>query len=119
MELASGPSVKSSRAAVRRDGAKVVDTIEMKESLGISHAPGVVAVLGEFPMAEPEILVGRQVSIRRPDGVESIAVVEAVRDHTTTTSLFFRGFTKTDVPIGSFIDLGGFGPLSDAESSSG
>ena len=119
MGLASGRSAKPTRVAARHDGALVVDLIEMKESLGLSHAPGIVAVLKRFPMANPEILVGRRVSIRRPDGAERVESVEAVRDHGTTTSLFFRGLIPGDIPIGSSIDLAGFGPLADIEEPCG
>lgn len=117
MGLASGRSAKPSRAAPRRDRAKVVDTIEMKESLGISHAPGIVTVLDDFQMARPEILIGRRVMICRPDGSELVATIEAVRDHLRTMSLFFRGLTTAEIPLGSSIDLAGFGPLADVEES--
>lgn len=79
----------------------IVDTIEMKSSLGIAHAPGVVAVLDSFAPPDPTAFVGLQVRIRTADGRERCARVEAVRDHGTTISFFFRGLNRADVPIGA------------------
>ena len=86
-------------------GVEIIETIEMRESLGIAHAPGIVAVLDSFPSAEPDAFAGRQVEIRIPDGRSIPARVEAVRDRGATISFFFRGLTPTDVPEGSRVEF--------------
>ena len=86
-------------------GVGIVDTIEMKESLRIAHAPGVVAVLDSFPSADPQAFVGRRVRLLTSAGHELAAQVDAVRDHGTTISFFFSGLTKADIPIGSRLEF--------------
>jgi hypothetical protein len=83
----------------------VIDTIQMKESLGIAHAPGIVAILDTFRPADPQTFVGRRVRLRTLAGRELPAQVDAVRDHGTTISFFFRGLTTADLPIGSRIEF--------------
>jgi hypothetical protein len=82
-------------------GIKIIDTIEMKESLRLAHAPGVVVVLDSFPSADPQAFVGRGVRLLTPSGGELAVQVDAVRDHGTTISFFFPGLTKGDIPVGS------------------
>jgi hypothetical protein len=41
----------------------VIETIAMKESQRIAHAPGVVAILGSFTPADPRAFEGRGVRI--------------------------------------------------------
>ena len=86
-------------------GVEIIDTIEMKESLRIAHAPGVVAVLDSFPSADPQAFVGRGVRPRTPAGRELAAQVDAVRDHGNTISFFFPGLTKADIPVGSRLEF--------------
>jgi hypothetical protein len=106
MGLASRPSPSPIRPQGDASGSiGIIDTIEMKESLRIAHAPGVVAVLDAFPAAEPEAFVGRAVRLRTPDGRSLPARVEAVRDHGATISFFFRGLTRADIPVGSRVEL--------------
>ena len=72
------------------DGVAITETIDMKESLRLTHAPGVVAVLDSFPSDDPQSFVGRIVRIRTPEGRELVARADAVRNHITTISFFFR-----------------------------
>ncbi len=106
MGLASGRSLGPLRAD-DEVGVQVVDTIEMKESYGIDHAPGVVAILGDCRPADPRGYVGRAARIRTPDGLSRLARIDGARDHGTTISLFFRGLAPADVPIGASIVLPG------------
>lgn len=64
MALASQQS--PGKGAVEAQGVGVVDAIEMKSSLGIAHAPGLVAVLDGFPSSDPQKYVDRPVVIRAP-----------------------------------------------------
>jgi hypothetical protein len=102
MELVSRPSPQGVDAPV---GVGIIDTIEMKESLGIAHAPGIVVVLDSFPSADPQAFVGRDVRLLIPGGGELAARVDAVRDHGTTISFYFPGLTKADIPAGSRLEL--------------
>ncbi|MEJ7636469.1 MAG: hypothetical protein WKF75_00390 [Singulisphaera sp.] len=77
----------------------------MRDSLGASHIPGVVAILESFLPTEPQALVGRQVRIRTASGRVFSERVRGVREHGTTISLFFEGLTKVDIPIGSHIEF--------------
>src|SRR4051794_32131078 len=80
-----------SRATDAPSGVAIVEIIEMKSSLGIAHAPGVVAVLDSFPATDSQAFVGRGVRLFSPAGeLTAHAKVEAVRDHGPTISLFFR-----------------------------
>ncbi len=83
----------------------IIDTIEMKESLRIPHAPGVVAVLDSFAATELERFVGRAVRLLTPTGGSTPARVDGVRDHGTTISFFFRGLTRRDIPEGSWVEF--------------
>jgi len=106
MELASHQSQSPSPRPIDGPrGVGVIDTIEMKRSLGITHAPGVVAVLDAFPSADPQSFIGRGVRISTPAGRERTARVEGVRDHGTTISVFFGGLTRADLPVGSRIEF--------------
>ena len=104
MGLASRPSPIRPQVDVP-GGIGIIDTIEMKESLRIAHAPGVVAVLDAFPAAEPAAFVGQTVRLRTPAGHSLPARVEAVRDHGATISFFFRGLTREDIPVGSRVEF--------------
>ena len=86
-------------------GVGVIDTIIMKPSLGIAGAPGVVAILDGFRPADPGAFVGQVVRLRTPSGATCSAPVEAVRDHGTTISFFFRGLNGADVPVGSRVEF--------------
>ena len=86
-------------------GVGIVDIIEMKQSLQIAHAPGVVAVLDSFPSAAAQTFVGRDVRLLTPAGRELAVRVDAVREHGTTISFFFRGLTKADIPVGSRLEF--------------
>lgn len=88
-----------------REGVAVFDVIEMKPSLGLDHAPGVVAVLDAFPSSEPQKYVDRPVVIRAADAEPRFARVGAVRDHGATVSFFFQNLTGADVPVGSRIEF--------------
>jgi hypothetical protein len=104
MGLASRPSPGHAQVDAP-GGIGIIETIAMKESLGIAHAPGVVAVLDAFPAAEPEAFVGQSVRLRTPAGRSFPAQVDAVRDHGTTISFFFRGPTRADIPVGSRVEF--------------
>ncbi len=106
MELASGRSLEPLRTD-EKVGVRVVDTIEMKESYGIAHAPGIVAILEDYRPADPQGYVGRTARIHSPDGLSRLARIDGARDHGKTISFFFKGLTRTDVPIGAFIALPG------------
>ncbi len=95
-----------SRGAIDpREGVAVLDVIEMEPSLGLGHAPGVVAVLDGFPSPEPQKYVDRPVVIRTAGGEPRYARVGAVRDHGATISFFFQNLTGADVPVGSRIEF--------------
>ncbi len=87
--------------------ARVASIIDMKESSGIVHAPGVVAVLDGFRPEAAEPFIGRATIIRAPGGHPLPAKIEAVRDHGPTISFFFRGLSPEDVPVGSTIEIEG------------
>lgn len=80
----------------------VIDIIEMKHGWGFVHTPGMVAVLENFPMPDPEVSIGRVATIRHEDGRALTAEVEGVgrgaRSHGVTVRFFFRDLTPTDVP---------------------
>lgn len=102
MGRASGPSPAAHLLESRR-GIGIVETIAMKEGLGIGHAPGLVAILLSFPSADPQSFVGREVRLLTPEGGDSSRRIAAVRDHGTTISVFFPGLTRAEVPLGSRI----------------
>jgi hypothetical protein len=104
MGLASRQSPSQQRADVPAS-VGIIDTIVMKESLAIDHAPGVVTVLDSFPSADPQVFVGRAVDLRSPAGGVQTAQIDAVRDHGTTISFFFRGLTAADIPVGSRLEF--------------
>jgi hypothetical protein len=104
MGLASRRSPNPQRAEVPAS-VGIIETIVMKESLAIAHAPGVVAVLESFPSADPQAFVGRTVQLQSPAGRVLAAQIEAVRDHGTTISFFFRGLTAADIPLGSRVEF--------------
>lgn len=108
MGLASRPSHGARPAELR--GVGIIDVIEMKESLRVGHAPGVVAVLDAFPAEDARAFLGRSVRLRAPSGRAVAAKVEGIRDHGTTISLFFRGLTPADLPAGSRIEFDGETP---------
>lgn len=83
----------------------IIDMIEMRPSAGLAHAPGVVVVLEAYPSDDPEDSVGRDVRLCTPDGRRRIARIEAVRDHGVTISFFFRSLSKSDVPLGTRVEL--------------
>jgi hypothetical protein len=62
MALASHRS-PGPRPADATGGIAVIETIAMKESQRIAHAPGVVAILGSFTPADPRAFEGRGVRI--------------------------------------------------------
>jgi hypothetical protein len=104
MGLASDQSLEQPRTD-EEIGGQVVDIIVMKESYGIVHAPGIVAILGDCRPSDPQGLIGRTACIRTPDGLSRLARIDATRDHGKTISFFFKGLASEDVPIGSFITL--------------
>jgi len=90
---------------------RVIDTIEARESW--MHRYPDLAAKGEglLVVLEPEgpkptaSLVGKSVSVRRPDGSATTLVVDRVeRGAGDVPGLFFRGLTAADVPRGSTID---------------
>jgi hypothetical protein len=83
----------------------VLDTIEIRPSAELVHAPGLVAVLDAFPSDNPDAFVGRDVRLHTPDGQERIARIEAVRDHGVTISFFFRNLSKAGLPLGSRVEF--------------
>lgn len=105
MALASQQS--PGKGAIEIRGVGVIDSIEMKLSLGIAHAPGLVAVLDGFPSPDPQKYVDRPVLIRVAGSEPRFAKVGAVRDHGATISFFFQNLTKADVPVGSRIEFDG------------
>jgi len=104
MGLVSRPS-SSPRQVDGPGGIPIIDIIDMKESLGIAHAPGVVVVLDSIRPSVPAGRVGRVIRLRTPSGTETLATVEAVRDHGTTVSLFFRGLSRAEIPAGSRVEF--------------
>ncbi len=84
----------------------VIEIIEMKPGRGLVHAPGMVAVLENFPIPDPEVSIGRVATIRHEDGHALTAEVEGVRSHRVTISFFLGDLTPTDVPVGCLISLG-------------
>jgi hypothetical protein len=104
MGLVSRPS-PGPRPVDASGGIRVMDVIDMKESLGTAYAPGVVVVLDSFPSAHPQGFAGRIAQIRTPSGHAFSAPIEAVRDHLKTISFFFRGLTSAEIPIGSCLDF--------------
>jgi hypothetical protein len=104
MGLASHPSSGTQRVEVP-GRVEIIETIEMKESQRITHAPGIVAVLDGFHVAETDSFVGRTIQLCTPTGSSTSVLIEAVRDHGTTISFFFRGLTRTDIPKGSWLEI--------------
>ena len=104
MGLASHPSPNPRQADAPR-GVGIVDTIEMKESHRIAHAPGLVVILDSYPSADPQAFIGRGVHLRTPAGHVLAVRVEAVRNHLATISFFFRDLSKADVPAGSRVEF--------------
>src|SRR5438067_1210302 len=58
MALLSDQSRATRAVELPRD-VPVIDVIEMKPGRGLIHAPGMVAVLENFPVSDPEVYVGR------------------------------------------------------------
>lgn len=85
--------------------SNVFDLIEMRESAGHRYAPGVVVILDHLRPDDPNAYIGKHVHITNPSGQTFDAKVEAVRDHRASISFFLRGLTRTDVPIGSRIEI--------------
>ncbi len=102
MGLASGRSPATQPLESRR-GIGIVETIAMKEGMGIVLAPGLVVILESFPSADPQAFVGREVRLLTPEGGDSSRRIAAIRDHGTTISVFFPGLTRAEVPVGSRI----------------
>lgn len=98
---------RSPRRVDAPGGIRVIDTIDMKESYGVAHAPGVVAVLDSYRPADPQGFIGRVVQIRPPSGRSFAARVEGVRDHAETISFFFKGLTVGEIPVGSSVEFDG------------
>jgi hypothetical protein len=90
---------------------QVIDSIEHRQSWTHRY-PGLAAkgegllVVLESGVAKPGAsLIGKAVSVRRPDGSTITAVVDGVeRGAGDVPGLFFRGLTNSDVPRGSTID---------------
>jgi len=87
-------------------GFCVFDVIEMREGIGLEHAPGVVVILDHLRPDDPDEYIGKRIHITNPSGRSFDATVEAVRDHRASISFFLRGLSKTDVPIGSRVEIG-------------
>jgi hypothetical protein len=107
MGLLSGRKTGPGAIDRLRAGVRVRDAFESKPSYGPGYEAGVVAVLEDFPHRDPRELVGTPVRIAFEDRDDLRALIDDVRDHGPTTSVFFRGLTRQDVPIGASIRLEG------------
>jgi hypothetical protein len=86
----------------------VMDSFEIKGRVAMEYgSAGVVVVLaGEIPAGEP-LVTGKPVLILRSDGWIRRAVMGEVKEHAVPGgSVFLKGLTREDVPIGSRLRWG-------------
>jgi hypothetical protein len=90
---------------------RVIDTIEHRQSWThrypdlAAKGEGLLVVLESDGTTPDASLVGKPVSVRRPDGSTMTLVVDGVeRGAGGVPGLFFRGLTSPDVPRGSTIE---------------
>ncbi|HWE40031.1 MAG TPA: hypothetical protein VG406_26000 [Isosphaeraceae bacterium] len=105
MGRASGPSLETRRVESPAS-VRVIDTIEIKASLPVDHAPGLVVILEDYRPSDLPGFVGRTVRLRDDSGRTTRARIEDVRDHGATVSFFFPGLSTADVPVGSRVEFG-------------
>jgi hypothetical protein len=90
---------------------RVIDTIEYHHSWthrypgAAAQGEGLLVVLESESTELDASLVGKEVSVRRPDGTTITRVVDGVeRGAGNVPGLFFRALTSPDVPRGSTIE---------------
>ncbi len=95
MELSSG----------RSDLLTVKDVFEIKEDYRTGHEPGLVAVLDRLVSPDPASLIGKAALVQSPGGEMLRLRIDEAKDHGAVNSLFFKGLTPAEVPIGSRIEI--------------
>jgi hypothetical protein len=87
--------------------AEVMDTIELKGRVAIEHGEQGVVVIFAQPPGMPEPRPGDPIMIVRPDGWMFRSVIREAKEHGPDgRSVFMRGLTKSDVPIGAHLYWG-------------
>ncbi len=104
MGLVSQPSL-TRRRLEDENPVKIVDVFEIRAEYGLQHSAGLVTVLESSPHLEPPDLIGRGVRLETPNGRPIHATIAEVKQHGPTSSFFFEGLSKADVPIGTRISF--------------
>lgn len=84
---------------------RVNDAFEIREDYQTGHDPGLVVVLDTLLTRETDWLVGCMACILTTSGHELTVPIVAAKNHGSVNSLFFRGLTGDDVPIGSEVTI--------------
>jgi len=84
---------------------RVHDTITMKATGDPQVMSGIIVILDSFCLVEPELLIGETARIVVGESTSEPLIIRAVRDHGATISFFIEGLSKTDVPIGSWVEF--------------
>jgi hypothetical protein len=90
---------------------RVIDTIELRGSWThrspalAAKGDGLLVILDPMGPKADASLLGRPVTVRRPDGGTSSHVVDSVEENGAgVVALFFRGLTGPEIPRDSTID---------------
>jgi hypothetical protein len=90
-----------------RREVRVQDAFDIRPSYGLDHEPGVVLVLDSFVVEDPQAWIGTVTRVRTPSGRAWHVVIDDIRDHGTTISLFVKNLTREDLPVGSTVEMEG------------